>query len=166
MGTQEIVVPSPKDTILYGSKALFELKRIIQNRKDKLVINGKQYLFFSDWQLLGVFFGMSARVTKTAPIEKEVPSSEGTCTFREVIGFHAWADAIRSNNEIISSAEAECLYDEPNWKGKPRFAVLSMAETRACAKVLRNCLNWVVKLPGNVKDGQLDLSDEIAEEIS
>src|SRR6185437_14382005 len=51
-------------------------------------------------------------------------------------------------NLVISSAEAMCLNDEPNWKSKPMFQLKSMAQTRACAKALRNVLAWVVVLAG------------------
>jgi hypothetical protein len=48
----------------------------------------------------------------------------------------------------ISAAEAMCLNDEPNWKTKPLFQLRSMAQTRSCAKALRNVLAWVVVLAG------------------
>lgn len=40
------------------------------------------------------------------------------------------------------------MQDEPNWRGKPLFQLKSMAQTRACAKALRNVLAWVVVLAG------------------
>ena len=38
--------------------------------------------------------------------------------------------------------------DESNWSSKPLFQLKSMAQTRACAKALRNVLAWVVVLAG------------------
>jgi hypothetical protein len=49
---------------------------------------------------------------------------------------------------MISSAEASCLRDEPNWRTKPEYQLKSMAQTRASAKALRNVLAWVVVLAG------------------
>jgi hypothetical protein len=41
-----------------------------------------------------------------------------------------------------------CSSDEPNWRGKPEFQLASMAQTRACGKVLRLLLGWVMTLAG------------------
>ena len=87
-------------------------------------------------------------------------------TVLEVIGFVARAEA-RQNGNVLSAAEAECMMDEPNWRKKPRFQVRSMAETRACARVLRQCLQWVVKLPdekGDTPPPAENFADEAAEE--
>ncbi len=148
----------PKEVISQGLKALNEIRRIVQTRPDKLVVGGKQYLFFYDWQLLGVFFGITVRVSRTEPICQDRASEVAGVVFHDVIGFHAWAEAVRAG-KVISAAESECLYEEANWTSKPRFQLLSMAETRACAKALRNCLAWVVKLPGS------NIADDNAEEI-
>lgn len=153
----------PRQDIADGISALQELRLIIRTRKDKLVINNRQYLYFSDWQLLGRFFGITPAVTETQEIIKEIPTDDGKWVMKETIGFKAKARALRDGVEI-SAAEAICMMDEQNWKGKPRFQVLSMAETRACAKVLRNCLQWVVRLPESefspdtsVEEGPVDL---------
>lgn len=82
--------------------------------------------------------------------------------WKEQIGFRARAQVLK-NGEVISCAEAECLKEEKNWESKPRFQLLSMAQTRACAKALRNCLQWVVRLPSGKDDVQL--SEEVAEEV-
>jgi hypothetical protein len=67
---------------------------------------------------------------------------------------------------VISSADAMCLNDEEKWSSRakyeyvngvktktdevpvPLFQLRSMAQTRACAKALRNILAWVVVLGG------------------
>ena len=64
-------------------------------------------------------------------------------------GFEATAEArLVSTNQVISRAEAMCLDDEWKWEGKPLFQIKLMAQTRACAKALRNVLAWVVVLAG------------------
>jgi len=86
-------------------------------------------------------------------------------TFKKPIGFWARAEA-RLDGKVLSAAEAECMFSEPNWAKKPRFQLRSMAETRACARVLRQCLQWVVKLPDEKGDPMApELGDEAAEEI-
>ncbi len=143
---------------MIGKKALKELKALVQHRPDKLVISGKQYLYFSDWQILGAFFGITARVTETAEITRDKPSEDGKFVFKELIGFTAKAEALR-DGAIVSAAEAECMFEEPNWSKKPRFQLRSMAQTRACSKALRNCLQWIVRLPDS------NFAQEAAEEV-
>ena len=158
MNTQLTTVP--RQEVMAGKAALRELKLLVQNRPDKLVINGRQYLYFSDWQIMGRFFNVTSYITETQPIMKDVPLGDTGLTGKEVIGF--WARAVARDIETgkeISAAEAECLFEEKNWGSKPRFQVLSMAQTRACAKALRNCLQWVVRLPDS------DFADQAAEEV-
>jgi hypothetical protein len=151
---------TPTQITTEGLKALQQLKALVMKRpeKDKLVINGKQYLFFPDWQLLGLFFGITASVVDTKEITREIPGEKSKASFIETIGFHARAVALQNGKEI-SAAEAECLKDEENWSKKARFQLLSMAQTRACAKALRNCLQWVVRLPTS------NFAEETAEEV-
>lgn len=137
--TQEIVLveQKPAEIVVGGRDAAKELTKIVGSRKRKLVLAGKTYLFFEDWQTIGKFYGVTAKVTHTEELK------EGDA----LIGFMAQAVAVASGIEI-SAADAECTYDEPNWKNKPRFQLRSMSQTRACAKALRNCLGWVAVLAG------------------
>lgn len=152
------VVKQPREIVKDGQVALAELKKMVTGRPDKLVINGRQYLYFSDWQTLGAFCDVTACVVETRELTREVPGKNGNYTLLEPTGYWARATA-RRNGQEISAAEAVCMFDEPNWKNKSAFQVLSMAQTRACAKVLRNCLSWIVRLPAS------NLSDEVAEEM-
>lgn len=154
--TTELTAPSQQ--VMEGKRALRELKALVQRRPDKLVIGGKQYLYFSDWQILGAFFGITASVVETKEINRIKPVLDGKLEFLDVIGFTARAIAMRDGKEV-SAAEAECLFEEPNWAKKPRFQLRSMAQTRACAKALRNCLQWVVRLPDS------KFAEEAAEEV-
>lgn len=137
--TQELVIveQKPAEIVVGGRDAAKELTKIVSSRKKKLVMGGKQYLFFEDWQTIGKFYGVTAKVIHTEELK------EGDT----LIGFMAQAVAVTSAIEV-SAADAECTYDEPNWKNKPRFQLRSMAQTRACAKALRNCLGWVAVLAG------------------
>jgi hypothetical protein len=157
-----------KAQITFGRKALQELRVLIRNRPDPVVINNKRYLEFIDWQILGSFFGITAFVESTEEILEELPPKDGApFTFKRVIGFKARAKAIKDGNVMspLSAAEAECMFEEKNWQNKPRFTLRSMAETRACSKALRNVLQWVVKLPDE-KTGKVveEFGDVAAEE--
>ena len=154
-----------KAQISFGRQALAELRTLVRNRPNPVNINGKRYLEFCDWQILGAFFGITPYVVETREITEDIPSEAVPgWTFKKVIGFMARAEA-RQNGIVLSAAEAECMFDEPNWKKKPRFQLRSMAETRACARVLRQCLQWVVKLPDERGKPSAEVfADESAEE--
>jgi len=138
-----LAVNRPPDVVLKeAQKAAKALAKVIEAKPKKVVFNGKTYLQFEDWQTLGRFYGVTAVSLST----KYVEYGEGDF---KVCGFEARADALLvSSNQVISSAEAMCLNDEPSWSRKPLFQLKSIAQTRACAKALRNVLAWVVVLAG------------------
>jgi hypothetical protein len=155
-----IVQRVPAAVIQEGHKAAKALKDIVDAKPHKVMLGGKQYLVFEDWQTLGRFYNVTAKVVETKYVEYGV-----------VKGFEARAVALRGDGAEISAAEAACLSDEPRWRSRPvyewttddegqrqrmkvgdelvpLFQLKSMAQTRACAKVLRTVLAWVVVLAG------------------
>ena len=139
--TQELAIRqnelNPAEIVIGGRDAAKELTKIVSSREKKLIMGGKQYLFFEDWQTIAKFYGVTAKIIQTEELREET----------KLIGFLAKAVAIVQGIEI-SGADAECTFDEPNWGNKPRFQLRSMSQTRACAKALRNCLGWVAVLGG------------------
>jgi len=125
----------PSQIVKNAMEAAKELQGIVGSRNKKLILQGKQYLFFEDWQTLGRFDRTTAKVIDTKELYQD----------NKLIGFSAKAVALKDGVEI-SAAEAECCFDEPNWKNKPRFQLKSMSQTRACAKALRNCLAFIAVL--------------------
>lgn len=129
---------APEVVLEEAAKAARALREVIEAKPRKVVLNGKTYLQFEDWQTLGRFYGVTAVGRDTNPVN-----------FGKVQGFESHAEALLvSSNQVISRAEAMCLDDEANWQGKPLYQLRSMAQTRACAKALRNVLAWVVVLAG------------------
>ena len=128
---------APEQVLEEAKRAAKALADVVKNKKKPVIMNGEQYLEFEDWQTVGRFYGVTVKVVSTMFIE-----------YGEVKGFEARSEAIRVDGAVISAAEAMCLNDEPNWKSKPLFQLRSMAQTRACAKALRNVLAWVVVLAG------------------
>jgi len=114
----------PAQIVKLAMEAAKELQKIVGSRNKKL--KGKQYLFFEDWQTLGRFDRTTAKVIDTKELYHD----------NKLIGFSAKAVALKDEIEI-SAAEAECCFDEQ---------LKSMAQTRACAKALRNCLAFVAVL--------------------
>jgi hypothetical protein len=134
----------PDTVIEEATRAAKAIAAIIQSREKPLVINGKTYLQFEDWQTLGRFYGVTAKATSAKYVEFGQD-------YEAVRGFEATADALlisASEVRVISSAEAMCLDDENKWTDKPLFQLKSMAQTRACAKAMRNVLAWIVVLAG------------------
>lgn len=129
---------TPEIVLEEATKAAKALADVINSRPNKLVINNKTFLQFEDWQTLGRFYGVTVAARTATYVE-----------FGRVQGFEASAEAILvSTGQVISSASAMCLDDESKWSNKPLFQLKSMAQTRACAKALRNVLAWVVVLAG------------------
>lgn len=131
------IARSPERVLTEAREAAKALKDVLNQKKNKFMFRGEQYLQFEDWQTLGRFYGVTARIKHTQQV-----------SYGESSGFEATAEAVRADGMVISAAEAMCMDDEVNWKGKPIFQIRSMAQTRACAKALRNVLSWVAVLAG------------------
>ncbi len=132
------IIRNPTKVLAEAREAAKALKDVVSGKPKKVMIGGEQYLEFEDWQTVGRFYGVSAKVMSTGFID-----------LGGVQGFEARAVAIRNSDGMeVSAAEAMCLNDEDNWKKKPLFQLKSMAQTRASAKALRNVLAWVVVLAG------------------
>jgi len=101
-------------------------------------IGGKKHLMVESWQTIGKYYGLVAK-----------PRDAKAVQYGDVKGFEATADIFHvASGQVVSSAQSMCLDDEANWKGKPAFQLMSMAQTRACGKAFRNVLAWVVVLAG------------------
>lgn len=138
---QQVAISRPPNVVLEEARqAAMSLKQVIAMKPKPFVLNGEQYLEMEDWSLLGRFYGITAKIVEDSVRYLELEGAKGYEA--RAVAFH-----LPSGKEI-SAAEAMCLDNEPNWRGKPLFQLRSMAQTRACAKVLRNVLSWVVVLAG------------------
>jgi hypothetical protein len=116
------------------------------------------------WQLLGAMWRVTAGV---------VPGTVVHVEYGDHDGFEATAEAIYvPTGARISTAVSMCLTDEDNWNMRPEyewkpnpkggrdvrtkvgersvplFQLASMAQTRACSKVLSNLLSFVANMAG------------------
>ncbi len=121
----------PIEAVNEAKKACSALIKIVEARNG-LIVNGKRFLDFNEWQLLARFFGASVKIDWTKPIERS----------GQVIGWEAKAIVIQKGQEI-SSAEAMCSRQERNWSNRDEYAIRSMAQTRAGSKALRNAFSFV-----------------------
>lgn len=133
----------PKDTVNFATKAANQLKAIVDQTKSKVTLNGQEHLKFEAWQTVAKFFGSTVSIEWTKPVYS---SDEKDVSKQVIFGYEAKANVIDKDGRIISSAESGCFKDEPNWAKKPVFQIRSMAQTRACAKALRQVYSWVVVL--------------------
>jgi hypothetical protein len=171
------ILREPEQVLADAQKVAAALMRVVSSKKKQIQFNGETYLESGDWQTVGAFHGVTAKVEWTRYVE-----------YGDVRGFEAAAVAIDRNGREVSRGEAMCLNDEENWgmraryewqdvldsngrkiwefnkeKGKelpkrqkvqvgetatPLFQLRSMAQTRACAKALSNLFKWVVVLAG------------------
>ena len=151
---------APAQVLKEAREAAQALRDVVSQKQNPVIFNNEQYLEFEDWQTVARFYGVTARVRGT-----------GFIKFDDVVGFEAQADAVLiSSGMVISAAESMCLNDEEKWSTRPKyewqtvdgkrkrvqvgevavplFQLRSMAQTRACAKALRNVMGWVVVLSG------------------
>jgi hypothetical protein len=146
---------APAAVLGEAQKAAAALKDVIARKPKPVIMNGEQYLEFEDWQTVGRFYGVTAGLEG----EPEFVDLGG------VQGFKATAVALRGG-QVISRATAYCMRDEEKWGARPKYEwqggqrtqvgsepvptyqLASMAQTRACAKALRNVLSWVAVLAG------------------
>ena len=135
--TELLPEKAPEEIINDAVRRAKALKDIVDKKEHKVIINKQQYLEFEDWQTMARFYGLLVRTGDALPV-----------TIDKVRGAKARARVYTVSGVEIGSAEAYCLSDEPNWRGKPFFQLASMAQTRAGAKALRNILAWVVVLAG------------------
>lgn len=138
-GRSDLVVSRPPEVVLAEArKAAAAIADVLARKSHKVIINDQQYLEFEDWQTLGRFYGVTAKAVESRYVE-----------YGSAHGFEARAVAIRATDGMeISAAESMCLDDEDRWKDRELFQLKSMAQTRACAKALRNVLAWVAVLGG------------------
>lgn len=147
---------TPEIILARAHKAAVALKDVVDHKVKPVKMNGETYLEFEDWQTLGNFYNLSAKVVSTTFVQ-----------YGPAQGFEAKAEVIdKLSGRVITAAESMCLNDEEKWSTRakyehqgnqrvkvgevavPLFQLRSMAQTRACAKALRNVLAWVVVLAG------------------
>ncbi|MGA2342587.1 MAG: hypothetical protein ABSG29_05290, partial [Steroidobacteraceae bacterium] len=147
-GSTEIRMARAPETVLAEAKLCAKaMGRMVEQTKAFTVVGGRKHLHFTAWQTLGTMFRLVPRVRETRQIEAD-----------GVRGWECTAEVLHiPSGQIVSTADSMCTNDEPNWSVRPSkngdqavpmFQLRSMAQTRACAKALRNVLAWVVVLAG------------------
>ena len=156
--TSDLAVSRPPEKILDEARRVASmLKAVIEQTKGSIKLGASEHLKIEAWSTLAQFYGCTPRVTRT----QFVDYGNG------VQGFEAYAELVHvATGRVVSTAEAMCLTDEPQWRERavyewrdnarvavgqepvPLFQLRSMAQTRAVSKVCATALRWVVVLAG------------------
>jgi hypothetical protein len=168
MSDELTVIPQSSTQIEFGSfrspdQALKEAEMVAAAFKRRAnamnlyqPIGESKHLKIEGWQMLASMYRVTASVGETRYLE-----------IGDARGWEATAHAIYvPTGQKISSADAMCMDDEDKWGmvskyeyvngqktktgdvHKPLQQLRSMAQTRACSKVLSNLLKWVAVMSG------------------
>ncbi len=152
----------PEAVLAEAEQAAKALVAVVREKNWSLTIGESEHLRVEAWQTCGNFFGITAKITETKPI-----------TLGDAKGFEAHAVAIHAaTGRVLSAGRMICMNDEDNWNTRPKYdwrdkkggggrekykvgdvpvpmyQLMSMAQTRAVSKALRNVLSWIVVLAG------------------
>jgi hypothetical protein len=125
----------PELVIDEARNAATALQAIVSQKPKKVVMNGEQHLEFEDWQTVGNFYGLAAKVKNTMFVD-----------YGGVQGWEATAAVIRMSDGMeISQADAMCLNDEEKWSTRSKYEyqyVLSDG-TKTSDEPPKNMIVWV-----------------------
>lgn len=126
------------DEVMEQAKELANpLAQEIDDKDLYSTIQGNRHVNIEGWTMLGSMVGVYPETVHTNHVE-----------YGDAQGFEAKVNAVTKNGQIVGSAEAMCMDDEPNWKGATLQELRSMAQTRAASKALRMPLGYIVQLAG------------------
>jgi len=128
----------PAEVVRAATKVADALASVVEDKKLYKQISGKKHVYVEGWTLLGSMLGVFP-VLDGDPEEVEVNG---------VKGWRATVKAVRGDGSVVGRASALCLRSEANWKNRGEYAVMSMAQTRATSKALRQPLGFVMTLAG------------------
>lgn len=176
-GTTELSVSrAPEIVLAEAQRAAEALREVVAKKAKPVIFNGEQYLEFEDWQTCAKFYGLTAKVRSSQFIQygnvigfeasadaiqvatgQIVSSADSMCLNDEenwsTRAQYEWKDELdEDGNKIWIEREGKKRPKQKRVKvgevAVPLFQLRSMAQTRACAKALRNVLAWVVVLAG------------------
>lgn len=121
-----------------GAKLATVLADYIKKNNLSTKVQGKDFVNVEGWQYAGSRLGIVPRVVWTKDLSTDA-----------VIRFECRVELYDLNRrEVIGSGEAECDSTESGKKFYARYAIKSMAQTRAVGKAFRNMLAWIIKAAG------------------
>ena len=143
------MVRAPEAVLAEAHKAAVALQGVLRGKKNPVVFNKEQYIESDDWQLLGRFYGLTAKVVSTTPVD-----------YGGVKGFEARAVVVDIRNGIeVSAAEAMCLNDEDKWSIRAKYEWWEMSLSRCSSSALWRRRGRARRLYGTSWRGSLSWQD-------
>lgn len=138
--TEMAVVPvSPQEQMNQAADMAKLLKTVVAQAGLARKLGGrKEHLEFEAWQTIARWHHCTPSTEWTRPIK------DGD----RIIGWEARVNVLDAEGRVIGSSEGMCMADEPNWRGKPSYALRSMAQTRTAGKALRSLFAHIAVLAG------------------
>lgn len=156
-GSSDLSLSRPAETTLKEAEMVAgPWGRKVESLQLYKKISESKHLYIEAWQMLAAMYRVTARVRETRYVE-----------MGEVKGYECVAEAFHMpTGQVISTAEAMCLNDEDKWGPRTKYEYIngqrtatgyvptplqqlrSMAQTRACSKVLSNLFKWVARMKG------------------
>ena len=134
-----VITITPKEQIEQASDMARLLKDVVSKAGLAKKLGGtKEHLEFEAWQTIARWHHCTPSTEWTRPIKNG----------DEIIGWEARVNVLDDQGRVIGSSEGMCMADEKNWKGKPSYALRSMAQTRTAGKALRSLFAHVAVLAG------------------
>ena len=156
--SETLVSVDPEKALASAEKCATVLMRLVKEKNLSKKFGDKNHLFVEAWETVAHFYGVSGKIVAVESWTDEQTGEQG---------FEATAQAIHmGSGSVISEAHAICSNFEDSWSTRPkyewengnrkqvgevlvpRFQLMSMAQTRALSKVLRNVFAFVVVLAG------------------
>lgn len=163
----------PEQALNDAHLAAKALQKRIAGKEKPVIFNGKQYIERDDWEMVAHFFGYVSKVESTSFVEygnvqgfqavaqlineqtkAEVSRAVAICLNDEdnwgLRPKYDWKDVIRDGKKVWNEQRKKYERErvQVGEEQVPMFQLLSMAQTRACAKACRNKLGWIVVLAG------------------
>lgn len=153
----ELSLSRPPETVLREAEMVAApWSRKVESLTLYKTIGDKKHLYIEAWQMMAAMYRVTARVRETRYVD-----------MGEVKGYEAIAEAYHiPTGQVLSMAEGMCLSDEDKWGPRTKYEYVegkrtavgfvptplqqlrSMAQTRACSKVLSNLFKWVAVQKG------------------
>ena len=128
----------PGEVVAVAAAAAKPLADVVEQQKLFTNIGGKKHVRVEGWSLLGSMLGVFAVLDgDVEPV-----------TIGDVPGWRATMKAVTRDGSVVGRATAYCMSDEKNWRNRDDYALISMAQTRATSKALRQPLGFVMTLAG------------------
>lgn len=124
---------TPQSQIQKAVEIANAVSRVIEEKRLYAIIQNKKYVMCEGWTTMGALLGLFPQIVA---VKEENERYIAICEIRTLDG------------RLVSRAEAECSQMERNKIGQDKYAIRSMAQTRAVSKAFRIALSWIMVLAG------------------